>query len=243
MDNEEQKPIEEVVEESVDQVVEEAKEDRPEINYKAELERKNREVERMRAENEALKSNTIQRRDPNDISTWSDNELKVILSSNDASVMAYKEQADEILFHRRVERFREKERMQEKRVTTDMELKSKYPEALDPTSEFSVKMDQVMYEYDLQKSPAGRLAAARIVAAEKQTGTAKTQANGRKAEQDRIDSVKGQLVDGDRPKPQANEKTQKSKDLKERALKGDTDALGEILKQQGISADAFFPKR
>ena len=243
-DNEEQKPeetVEEVVEGAVDQIVEEAKtEDRPERNYKAELDRKNREIERLRAEQEAQRSNTVQRRDANDISTWSDNELRVLLNSNDPNHLAYKAEADEILFVRRVERFREKERMQEKRVMTDLELKSKYPEALDTTSEFSAKMDEVMYQYDLQKSPAGRLAAARIVAAERQKGAATSQANERKTEHDRIARVKGQLVDGDRSKPPTNEATKTTQDLKEKALKGDHNALGEILKKQGISADTFF---
>lgn len=244
-ENEEQKPVEEVIEEAVEKVAESEEQkvadDRPERNYQAELARKNREVEQMRAKMAAMEANTMQRKDPNDLSTYSDNELRAIKSSNDPSVLPYKEQAEDILVERKLQRMREKERQEEKRVNAEMKLRSSYPQALDPSSEFALEMEQVIYDLDLSKSPAGRLAAAEIVARRK--GTLAADAKGRKAEADRIASVKGQLVDGDRPKPPTNEALQKSKDLKERAAKGDMDAFSEMLKSKGISADKFFPQR
>lgn len=196
---EQEKPQEEVKEEQEEVKQEEVVDDRPEKNYKAEIDRKNREIERLRAL--AERSNTQPKRDPTDISTWSDHELKAILSSNDPSVQAYKGQADDILFDRRVARVRERERTEEKRSKADLEVRTKYPDALDPTSEFSARMEQVMHDFELQKTPAGRLAAAKLVAAELQKGAVKGDAIGRKLETDRVRDVKAQMVDGDRPKP------------------------------------------
>lgn len=223
--------------------VEEKADDRPEVNYKAELARKTRELERLRAEAEALRQNSVQKRDPADLSTWSDHELKAIKNSNDPTTLPYKEQAEEILFERKVQQIRERERMQEKRMSADLELRSKYPEAFDPTSEFALKVEQVMEQYDLKKSPAGRLAAAKIVAGESQKGIAKSKALDRNAEEARLADVKRQMVDGDRSRP-VNEGSnpKKIEELKLRAMQGDHTAVGDLLKGRGISRDSFFKK-
>ncbi len=218
-------------------VAEEAvKEDRPERNYAAELERKNRQLAQKEAELEAERCRQVNRRDANDLSTWSDTELKAIKNSNDASTLPYKEQAEEILLERRIRGIREKERMSEKRAHSDLELRTKYPEAMDPASEFSAKVEQVMFDLDLHKSPAGRLAAAKIVAAETNKGRSSVDAKGRKAEADRVASVKANLSEGDRPAGQVQaQSSQKAlADLQARAKGGDASAMNELIKQRGL---------
>lgn len=133
--------------------------------------------------------------------------------------------------------------MQEKRALSDLELKTKYPDALDPSSELSVKMEQVMYDYDLQKSPAGRLAAAKIAAAELGKGRSTSTAKERKAEANRIASVKGQMVDGDRSKPTAGTDPKKTEDLENKIrTEGITsaDGVAEALKARGMDRNSFF---
>ncbi len=237
---EEEQKQEEIVEEKESEIIEEQKEDRPERNYQSELARKNQEIERLRQEAESMRVNTVQKRDPADLSTWTDNELVSIKNSNDPNVMAWKGQAEDVLLERKVNRIREKERMQEKRASADSQLRTKYPEVFDSTSPFAAEVEKVMYDFDLQKSPAGRLAAAELVAARMQKGSAQTEAKGRSAEAQRVRDVKAQMVDGDRPKSTGTDVPQKEKDLKERILKGDTDAVGETLKQRGVTHDSFF---
>lgn len=235
-------PSEEPVEEAVEQVEKEVVEDRPEINYRKELERKNAEIERLRQKMEAEKQETVKRRDPNDLTTWSDHELKALKNSSDPSVSQYKDQIEDILVERRFNALREKERLQEKRAFADLELKSKYPEALDPTSKFASQMEQVMYEYDLQKTPAGRLAAARIVAAESKGAKTKSAALARESEKSRVREVKGQMVDGDRAKPtQEITAPAKLKEAISREGVGKADALGKALTDSGLRAR--FEKR
>lgn len=241
--------VDEKVEEVADEVLqsEEQKDDRPERNYKAEIDRKNRENERLRQELEHAKNNSVQKRDQNDLSTWSDHELKAISNSNDPSVLQYKEQVNDILLERKVMHIRERERMQEKRALSDVEIRSKYPEALDPTSEFALKMEEVMYQFDLQKSPAGRLAAAKIVAADLGKGRSKASALDRKQEESRVRDVKTRMVDGDRSKPTGSESPKKAQELEDKIRNGDErtsmNALGDVLKQRGISRDDFFRKK
>ena len=225
--------------------VEGAVADRPEINYQRELERKNAQIERLKQEAENNRNNSVQKRDQNDLSTWSDHELKAIKYSNDPSALPFRDQADEILLERKVNSIREKERMQEKRAMSELEMRKNYPEALDPNSELSLKMEQVLYEYDLQKSPAGRLAAAKIAASELGLGHSKSTAQARKAEADRVARVKGQMVDGDRAKSTDN--VGSSKKLEEAIKKANSKNLNEsaagfndVLKHAGISRENFF---
>ena len=242
--SEETQDLVEDVEKAVEEVAqsEEQKEDRPEKNWKAEIERKNKEIERLRLENEAVKSSSVQKRDPADISTWSDVELKAIMHSNDPNTLSYKSQAEDVLFERRVKSIRAREKAEEKRGMTEIELRTKYPEAMDPYSEFALKMEQVMQDFDLHKSSAGRLAAAKLVAAEMQKGSATNSANGRKKEEDRLRDVKANMVDGDRPRSTANEAPKKAAELEKRLAQGDPKAVGEALKQRGISPESFFKR-
>jgi len=251
MENEEQKQ-EEIVDQEVKEVAEEiqaeeTKEDRPERNWKAELDRKNREIEKLRQEKENLKNNSVQVRDPNDLKTWPDHELKAIKYSNDPNFASLKDQAEDTLLERKYERMREKERMQEKRVYSEMELRKSYPDALNPDSELSAKIEEVMYEFDLQKSPAGRLAAAKIAAAELGKGSSKSEAKARKAEADRVARVKGNLVDGDRAKSAiGSDSDKKLEDAIKRANSKDINVsakgFNEVLKAAGLGRDEFFKR-
>lgn len=247
MENEEQKPVEEVLQEEVQSEGQEEKAERPEVNYQKEIERRKASEERLRKELEEERGKQVQRRDQNDISTWSDLELKALKNSQDPSVLPYKDQAEELLLERKVKQIRERERMSEKRATTEITLRTQFPEALDPSSDFAAKMEQVMYDLDLQKSPAGRLAAARIVAAETNKGYGKANAAGRKQEEARLKDVKQTLSEGDRPDPRANipqpkkteELVKKINDTKGRAEDAGA-AMGEILKSKGMDVRSFF---
>jgi len=249
-DNQEQQPE---VNEDIKQEVPEVKDERPEINYRAELDRKNRELERARMEL-ASRSQEPAKRDPNDIKTWSDHEIKAIINSNDPSVLPYKDQAHEVLLDRRVEATLAKRAETDKRVHADLELRSKYPESLDPSSEMSIKMDQLIRENDLSKTPAGRLVAARLAAAELNQDKSTSDAKGRKVEKDRVTSVKSQMVDGDRPKSTPNDVNldEKRKSLSEKLMNGSqpgrsnekdqVDAISEILRDRGLNRDSFFKR-
>lgn len=248
MSDEEVQPQEEVVEETPvaevpqEEPVEEVVDDRPAINYRKELERKNQELEKLRQAMEASKQDTIKKRDPQDMTTWTDHELKSIINSNDPTVLPFKDQVQDILLERRIASIREKERLQDKRALADLELKTKYPEALDSSSKFALAMEQVMYEYDLQKSPAGRLAAARIVAAETKGAKKNSTALARESEKSRVREVRGQMVDGDRAKP--TQDAPNKKDLNQAVSSegvGKADALGKLLDQKGLRA--MFEKK
>lgn len=239
MENEEQKQIEEQPkpEEVVEQTVEQIAEDRPAKNWEAEIARHKANEDRLRAELEAEKSRQVHRYDPNDMKTWGENDLRAVANTIDPQYMHLKERANDELLERKVSRIRERERAQEKRVTSEMELRTKYPDALDPYSEFSAKMEQIMYDNDLQKTPAGRLIAAKLVAAELKPKT--------KSSDTRIKDIKAQMVDGDRPKPQVSDVPKKEdlvKQLNEKNLKRSADAMGELLKQQGLTSDTFFKR-
>lgn len=208
------------------------KEDRPEVNYQAELARKNAEIQRLRAERETLSAQPV-KRDQSDLTTWTDGELKMLRNSNDASVAQYKDQADEILLERKVRAIQARDYETRKREETRKTLETEYPETADPHSEFSVKMEKVMQEYDLHKTPAGRLAAAKIVSAEGKNA----QSKGQTKESKRVTSVKGQMVDGDRPKPTEVKDPNDTKALKDKLLKEkDTShaAVGEWLDQSNL---------
>lgn len=240
-------------EEEVTQEVPEVKDDRPEINYKAELERKNRELERVRMELASRQQEPV-KRDPNDLKTWNEHELKAIINSNDPSVLPYKDQAHDILLDRKVDARLAKQQETNKRVHADLELRNKYPEALDPTSELSMKIDQLMTEHDLSRTPAGRLVAAKLAAAELNQGKNVSNAKGQKAEKDRVASVKSQMVDGDRPKSTDNNVNldEKRKSLAEKLIntnkagnaeKESNSAMNEIIQDRFGGREGFFGKR
>lgn len=248
MDELENKPQDENVEPQEGQETPESKvpqDERPEINYKAELERKNKVIEQLRKQAESVKPES--KRDANDISTWSDMELKAIANSNDPNVLPYKDQATDILIDRKVERVHEKRRLEEKRALSEIELRNSYPDALDPTSPLASKMEEVMQMFDLQKSPAGRLAAAKIAASDLGLVKSKKTALDREQEAKRVADVKGQMVDGDRSKPtESNHSPRKQDELKERInaknINESAEAMGELLKQRGLTPESFFKR-
>jgi hypothetical protein len=213
-------------------------------NREAELARKNEEIVRLR-NLQAQKDSQPVKRDPYDITTWSDTELKMLKNSNDASVAQYKDRADELLLERRVAAIHKRQMEDQKRVETDAKLKEQYPEAADPSSEFSSKMEKIMQDYDLAKTPAGRLVAAKIVAAEGKSSDKKAEIK----EANRVANVKSQLVDGDRPKPTETaadlEKTNQTLEAKLKDTKnekGQIDAVAQILKSRGMDRDKFFKR-
>lgn len=231
-------------EEQLEGAVAEEKQERPERNYKAELDRKNKEIERLRQEADVRERNSTPRRDPSDITTWADHELKAVVKSNDPQFAAMRDQAEEVLFERKVKSIREKERVQEKRALSDLELRSKYPDALDPHSEFASKMEQIMYEYDLQKTPAGRLVAAKIAASELGKGRSNKSALERKNESSRVRELKGQMVDGDRSKPSETKNSPKKiEDIEKGLMAGKEGSVGDALKLKGIDRNSFFGRK
>lgn len=236
---------EQVVDEAVENVEEEVKEERPEKNYKAEIARKNAEIERLRALAASRPAETV-KHDPTDLSTWHDHELKAVIHSNDPQALAIKDKAEEVLLDRRLAKTLEKRESEGKKVLANLKLSKEYPEANDPTSEFALKMEEVMQEYDLSKSPAGRLAAAKIVASELKKGSSTASAKERNAEQARVARVKGQMVDGDRSKSIENTNPKKQQQIREDLSSKNVDvqarAVGELLKGRGMDRDSFFKK-
>lgn len=242
----EEQPAEEAVDEAVEKVAEEVQEGRPERNWKAEMARKDAELARLRAM-AAKKSEPSQVKDPNDLNTWGDHELKAVLHSNDPQALPLKPQIEEILMDRRIAKVYEKREAEAKKIISETRLSKEYPQALDPQSDFALKMEEVIEEYGLSKSPAGRLAAAKIVASDMKTGSSNADAKGRKAEANRVARVKGQMVDGDRSKSVESSKPKKQEDLLRDLNTGNSEeakakALGEILKSRGMTRESFFKR-
>lgn len=242
------------VDQKVDEVAKEVEQkavelDRPIENYKAEIERKNRELERVRMEL-AARDAAPKVRDPNDMRTWPEHELKAVLNTQDPQYAQARDQASEILLDRKVDARLARKEETNKRVSAEMQLRSQFPEALDPASELAIKMDKIIEENDLSKTPAGRLVAAKLAAAELNQGKNASDAIGRKKENDRVANVKSQLVDGDRPKPTDSPDASlesKRKDLKDGLMDSrhegrQVDALSKILHDRGFSQDKFFSK-
>lgn len=247
---EEAKPEESLTPDPEGEKVDQKVDDRPAENYRAELERKNREIERIRAE---LASREAQPRakDPNDLRTWPDHELKAVL--RDSQFAQYHDQVNDILLDRKLDARMAVREETNKRVSAEMQLREKFPDALDPSSDLAVRMEKIIQENDLSKSPAGRLVAAKLASAEINQGKNSSDARGRKIEKDRVASVKSQMVDGDRPKPTQNDSKnldEKRKDLAEKLTKAgqkghenaSTEAMSEILKDRFGSRDDFFNK-
>src|ERR1051326_152678 len=247
---EENKEVKQEVEQKVNKIAGDVKKeaDRPEENYKAEIERKNREIERLRML-AVQRQEQPKQRDPNDLKTWADHELKAVVNSNDPSVMPYKDQANEILLDRKVDARLARQAETHKRVTADLELKQQFPESLDPTSELSSKIDELTEKYDLDKSPAGRLVAAKLAASELNRGKDASSARAEKTEKDRVAALKANMVDGDRPAPTESGRNldAKRKELADKLVSGkegqQVDALSQILKDRGMDQNSFFNKK
>lgn len=212
-------------------------EDRPIENYKAELERRKAREVQLQTELDAMKEaqkTPVHDNNSSDLTRWDDNSLRLLKNSPKPEHQGYKEDAENILVERKFRALRAKEREEERRENVSKSLVDQYPDALDPSSEFSQKMNKVMQEYDLGKTPAGKLAAARIVAAEGKS-SGKTSAQ---VEADRVAALKANMTDGDRPKPVDMDSPQKKdKSLKERILNSktlDSDAIGEWADSKGL---------
>lgn len=207
-------------------------EERPEENYKAELARKNARIAQLESERLAAADKPV-KRDPADISTWTDAELKMLRGSNDPSVAQYKDQADELLLERKVKQIQARDYETRRKADVQNELANQFPEALDSSSEFAQRMNKVVREYDLDRTPAGKLVAAKIVAADMKAASGKSKGK----ESDRVTTVKGQMVDGDRPLPAEVKNPNKQKDLKEKLLnEGSTghEATAEWIDSRGL---------
>lgn len=230
---EDNKEVEQKVDEKVEEVAAEVKEqlDRPEENYKAEIARKNARIAQLEAERVAHEESKPKfNNDSKDITNWDDNSLKLLRNSNDPNLAQYKDQADDILLERKVKVMQAREYENRRKEDTQRKLETEYPEAVDPTSEFSMKVDKVMKEHDLARTPSGRFLAAKIVALE-----SKKSGNGQK-EADRVSRVKANMVDGDRPKP-TESKSQSETDLKKKILNEkstDSDAIGQWVDSKGL---------
>lgn len=246
-ENEQNQENNEVPEQQQEQQ-QEVPQDRPEENYKAELERKNREIERLRLL-AVERQEQPKQRDPNNMRTWSDHELKAVIYTNDPNWLHAKDEANEIMLDRKVDARLARQAETHRRVSADLELKQKFPEAADPSSELSSKIEEVISKYDLDKSPAGRLVAAKLAASELNQGKNSSDAIARQKEADRIARVKGQMVDGDRAKPTTSDTKnldEKRKTLADKLMSSkenqQVDAISEILKDRGMSQKEFFKK-
>lgn len=249
MDENKEVKNEEIVNE-VEQTEQPKVDERPIENYKAELERKNRELERMRMEL-ASKNEVKPAYNPNDIRTWPDHELKVLLK--DPKFSQYHEQAEDLLFERKMETKLAAKAETEKRVSAEMQLREKFPDALDPHSELSIKMDQILRDNDLSKTPAGRLVAAKLAAAELNQGKYSADAKAQNAEKTRVARVKSQMVDGDRAKPADNavDLDAKRSDLAKKLTLGSqkghekdsVEAMKDILNDRFGGREGFFGKK
>lgn len=253
MENNEETKQEEVVNEAIKEVSQpegEAKatqpvDNRPEINYKAEIERRKANEDKLRYELEQERSKQVKRYDANDITTWNDTELVALKNSQDPNHLQYRQKAEDELFDRKMERAMERQRQQDKRSNAERELLSRYPEVHNP--EFAAAMDQVMFDLDLQKSPAGRLAAAEIVALRSSKGSSKANAAGRKQEEARLKDVKQTLSEGDRPdprqtitNPKQHENLMKIVNDPKTSKEDKGAAMGRMLKDQGLDFNKFF---
>lgn len=207
--------------------------DRPAINYEAELSRKNAEIARLRREQAERELSTPRKRDQADITTWSNEELDMLRKSSDPSVAQWKNQAEDVLLERKVKAIQAREYEYRRKEEINRQLENEYPESADPTSEFSVKLEKTMRDFDLHKTPAGRLAAAKIVAAEEKSSKAK----GTNKEDNRVTRVKSQMVDGDRPKPTEGKNPNQEQDLKKKLLNEKStshDATSEWIDSRGL---------
>ena len=209
-------------------------EERPEINWEMEARRKSAELEALRASQ--VKVEEPKKYDPNDITTWDDNSLRAL--RKDPQYMRFHDQAEEILMERKAQQIVSKQMEAQKQNSAESQLRKNYPDSFNPASELALKMEQIMQEHDLKRSPAGRLVAAKLAKAELGQTKSSTDVKARKNETDRVKALKGQVVDGDRAKPtQEKSPEEKQKNLKERLLKEGTtgsEAMGDWIDSKNL---------
>jgi hypothetical protein len=198
-------------------------------NAKAENARKTQEIQRLREEAEA-RQKPADTFNPQDLTTWKDHELKAVLK--DQQYVAIHDQAQELLEKRRFQRFQAEREESTLRVNAELERQKEYPETFDPAHPMSVRMNQLMRENHLDRTPAGRLVAARLAASELEKS--KAVAAGRKQEQDRQADVNASYQgESRRPVPTASDKA-KLEELKKKAMAGDQAAKAEWFKARGL---------
>jgi hypothetical protein len=153
IDPETGKPVEE---KQVEQKV-----DRPVENLKAELDRKNRQLEELREKVES----SVAGYNPNDIRTWDDRQLQVLVATPDVKP-EFKMQAQDILLDRKVERKMQHEREKARRETFETKRMEEFPETFDRSHPMSLKMEKIARDMGLDTTAAGRYAAARLASFE-----------------------------------------------------------------------------
>jgi hypothetical protein len=201
-------------------------------NAKAENARKAQEIQRLREEVEAARnaSRSSSIHDPNDLSTWRDVELKAVLK--DPQYGHLHDKAEEILDKRRFNRYQSEQHEASIRATSELERQKMFPETFDPSHPLAVRMQELMQNYRLENTPAGRLVAARLASSESQTN--KALSAGRKQEQNRQADVNANYTGGSRPKPVVID-TAKDEELHKRAQAGDKEALYALMKKRGLA--------
>jgi hypothetical protein len=231
MENNEEVKNEEVKEEVVkEETVEELKQ-RLE-NAKAENARKAQELHRVREELDARSSvNKETVFNPQDITTWKDHELKAVLK--DPQYAAIHDQATELLDRRRFQRFQAEREESTLRMKAELDRKKNFPDTLNPTHPMAIRMEEVMQEHRLERTPAGKLAAAKIAHLEMEH--AKNLEAGRKAaeEKARQEALKSNVTGGGRPAPKISD-VKKMEELKKRAQAGDETARAEWFQLKGL---------
>lgn len=221
---------EEVVPEQVQEEV--VKEDRPEINYKAELERLRSEREQLRMELER-RSQPAEESPEDILRRMNDNELRSYLALPQYAVQHGLIQ--DILDERKFTRYQRKQEETRLKLDSEIERQKKYPETMNPSHPMAIRMSELMYLHRLDNSPSGRLVAAQLASIEFEK--AKAEAAGRKKEQSRQADVKANFQgETSRPAPKVSDKN-KLAELKRRADQGDQAAkqeyLFESLKRKG----------
>jgi hypothetical protein len=218
-----------VVENSVEVKSEDVVESEREKNLKAEARRKAEEIQRLRDELQAAKSQ--QAYNPNDLTTWKDNELKAVM--RDPQYAHLHDQAENILDKRKFNRFIKEQTHLSARQQSELERQKNFPETLDPSHPTTLRMQEILNQNPgLDQTPTGLLIAAKIAASESKVK--KAEVTGRKKEQDRQADVKASYSGENRPAPVATDKV-KDEELYKQASQGDKNSLYALMKKRGLA--------
>jgi len=158
---------------------------------KAENERKAREIQALREKVDRATSGY----NPNDLTTWDDTQLRAIKNAPNVA-QNFKDQADDILFDRRVERRFKQEQEKQKRESFEIKRMEEYPETLDASSPMHARMQKIAREMGLDATPSGLYAAARLAASELKT--VRNPGREAQAEKERLEGIKAASISKDR---------------------------------------------
>lgn len=195
-------------------------------NLKAENARKAQKIEELR---EMASKPAAPVFNPNDLTTWNDKELKAV--KNDPQYAHLHDQAEELLQTRSFNRFLAKQEEMRLAQTAELQRQKLYPETFNPNSQLSLAMQEIISQYRLDNTPAGRLAAAELASSRLKAQAAEAQR--RKQEQDRLADVNSNFSGGSRPQPQKAD-TVRDEELKKRALSGDPEARAAWFRRKGL---------